>query len=94
MPKFEAHITVHIKDAELVKRLAEGTNYWKYSQIEGDALMGPKPYCYLTGYDVDAGVLLASVGVAVTVLRQGGVDVLREKIERIIFDTKTGVNEL
>ncbi len=56
--------------------------------------MGDKPYVYLTAYSPDAHNLRRAMEIVASALRVAGVDVLREKIERIVFDTKTGVNEL
>lgn len=93
MPKYEAHITCHISDWERVQQFATLTG-WKSSRIDGDALLGAKPYCYLTGYNADGHVLLAETVALARNLEQAGAVVLREKVEQIVYDTKTGVNEL
>jgi len=93
MHKFEAHITCHVNQADEVKII--GVEFgWKFSCIEGDALMGPKPYCYLTGYSTDKHELYFNVQRLTVTLQRRGVEVLRSKIEQIIFDTKTGIDEL
>ncbi len=93
MAKFESHITFHISAADTVK--AVGDSYgWKYSQIDGDALMGAKPYCYLTGYAPDGHELHRDMNAVVNAARKQGVQELRTKIEQIVWDTKTGVNDL
>jgi len=91
--KFESHITFNVKDAEKVKLMGEWYN-WKYSQIEGDALLGPKPYCYLTSYEPVLSDLKFRMDKIVEDAKIRAVDVLRTKIERIVWDTKTGVDEL
>jgi hypothetical protein len=93
MPKFESHITFHINDADKVKALGE-TRGWKFSQIEGDALMGAKPYCYLTAYDPNERTMFSNMLSVVAAATDQSVGVLRTKIERIIWDSKTGVDEL
>jgi hypothetical protein len=93
MAKFESHITFHISAAETVKTIG-ASHGWKYSQIEGDALMGAKPYCYLTGYAPDGRELQQSMNAVVDAVNQQGAMALRTKIEQIVWDTKTGVNEL
>lgn len=93
MPKFETHITCPIEFAATVERVGEEHGF-KFSKIDGDALMGAKPYCYLTAYEPDADRLYERMrGACLTLILQN-VPILREKIERIIYDTKTSVNEL
>jgi len=57
MSKFEAHITMPRDKAEDVEKWAEISG-WKFSQIDGDPLMGKQAYCYLTNYDTDGKRLL------------------------------------
>lgn len=91
--KFESHVTCDVADAIVVERVANQAG-WKFSRIDGDALMGAKPHCYLTAYSPDAQTLKDDMDVVVELLKFNHVPVLRQKIERIIFDTKTGVDEL
>jgi hypothetical protein len=91
--KFEAHITFEKGFAPIL--IQEPIADWKFSQIDGDPLMGPNPYCYLTGFDTDSGNLLTRMQRTVQILfEQYNIPALRTKIERIIWDTKTGVDEL
>src|SRR5690349_9915611 len=95
MSKYEAHITFDKQYAEKLKPgLATSTVNWQYSAIDDDPIMGQKPYCYWTGYSSDPNVLLGSMQAVSWALTGSGVPVLRQKIERIIYDTKTGVDEL
>lgn len=94
MPKFEAHITLPLAARAEVERFAEVTQQWKFSCIDGDALMESKPYCYLTGYDPDGEALLDRAYGAVAALADLGITQLRVKVERIVFDSKTHVDEL
>jgi hypothetical protein len=88
--KFEAHITCPREASREVEvSLTEG---WVFSAIDGDPVMGKQAYCYLTAYDTDAQLLLERVTAKAAYLRLQGVEVLREKIEEIIYDTKTGVD--
>ena len=93
MPKFEAHITLPIERAFLAQKAAAATG-WKYSAIDGEAMLESKPYCYLTNYDPDGPTLLAKMDVLCRSLEGLGVNILRRKVERIVFDSKTGVDEL
>jgi hypothetical protein len=93
MPRYESHITCDKQHAEIVEALG---NYFgfKYSVIAGCPLLGSGTYCYLTGYDTDAPRLRAIVQDCAQTLRNKNVEPLRLKIEQIIWDTKTGVNEI
>lgn len=93
MAKYEAHITCDIENAKHVENIGDAQG-WKYSAIHGDALLGKKPYCYLTAYEPDAKHLMDRMELAADYLVEGGVFVYRKKIERIIYDTKTGVDEI
>lgn len=95
MQKFESHLTAHIKDAEYLEKGCTSESEFKFSKIEGDALMGAKPHCYITTYDTDPKKLLQRNEFARDFLsKEFGVATLRIKIEEIIYDTKTGVNNL
>lgn len=86
---FEAHITCHIRHAIVVEKLSKEL-HWNFSKIEGDPLLGAKPHCYLTSHAITFLELYGRMKAAVGVCSQEGVEVLREKIELIMYDTKTG----
>ena len=94
--RHEAHMTFALKDADFVSRLSKGFPAWKFSKIHGCPLMGPDAkYAYLTGYSAEGGdVLLKEMNEMVEKLKVFEVVPLRLKVERIVFDSKTGVNEL
>ncbi len=54
--------------------------------------MGKKVYCYLTAYRPNASDLFSSMSSVVSELQSRGVTPLRQKIEAIVFDTKTDVD--
>lgn len=91
--KFESHITFPISSAKTVEKIGIFSG-WKYSQIEGDALLGAKPYCYLTAYEPTEEELYNRMMTVKAFAETSGIEVLRTKIERIIYDSKTGLNEL
>lgn len=94
--KYEAHVTFDVQHAETIKEW-EGLFglEWKYSAFDADPIMGAKPFCYLTGYATNERELLYLMRhLTQEILRRHNIVALREKIERIIFDTKTGVNEI
>jgi hypothetical protein len=91
MRKFEAHITMPREQSVTINTLfAPVKDGWSYSQIDGDPLLGKRPYAYLTAYDPDGVTLLNRMQRLVVILEQAGVEVLRMKIEEIVFDSKTG----
>lgn len=93
--KFEAHITCPRDASETVKSLtADGHGDWVFSAIDGDPIMGKLAYCYLTAYDVHAETLIARLNAKAAAIRKAGVLVLREKMEEIIYDSKTGHDRL
>lgn len=95
MRKFEAHITMPREQGQLVEQMAASLlGKFSYSAIDGDPVMGKRPYCYLTAYDTDGLRLLETVRFASLNLRSAGIDVLREKVEEIVYDSKTGHDTL
>lgn len=101
MAKYEAHVTFPRATApQLTEALAAyGTDDvmagFRYSAFDADPVMGDKPFAYLTAYDTDPHRLYARcLGVIGFLAGKYVVGHLRVKVERIVYDTKTGVNEL
>ncbi len=84
---YECHITTWLKDAEEADAVAK-LRGWKTSQIARDPLLGDDTFFYLTCHSTDQSVILAKMHLASTDLCSRGVEVVREKIERIVYDTK------
>lgn len=84
---FEVHITCFQKDAEAATRVA-AAEHWKTSQIAGDPVLGKDTYFYLTTHGADLPRTMGRLALASTLLKEAGVEVVREKIEVIIYDTK------
>lgn len=93
MAKFESHITFAQTDEPQVRALALVSG-WTYSAFDADPVLGNHHYCYLTAYDTDAAALCLRMSAVAEGATGLGAIPLRQKIERIIYDTKTGVNEL
>lgn len=91
--KFESHITMPRDQSALATAHAELLGM-TFSAIDGDPVMGKQAYCYLTAYSDDGNFLLAKTSDAARVLAEGGVEVLRVKVEEILFDSKTKHNVL
>lgn len=88
---YEIHITTTLRHAVTAQVLADMYK-WKTSQIERDPLLGDSTFFYLTQHaneEVNARGLCAGMSQA---LADKGVEVLRQKIEHIVFDTKTGLD--
>lgn len=95
MTRYEAHITYDKQYGKDIKTIADESKDWVYSQITGCPLLGKGDYCYLTGYNPDGlGLLLSMDFLTIKIHRAIGALPLRAKVERIVYDTKTGVNEL
>lgn len=91
---YECHITVAREDGPVTAGVAaDPKNPWKYSQIDGDPVLDQKVFAYLTKHDTNYVRLYSNMKATVGALSQQGVDVVREKIELIMYDTKTGVGQ-
>lgn len=85
----EIHLTFHISQAARVAALIEaGFTHWKFSEIQGDPVMGAKPFCYLTTYADDAKSALSRIEHIRPAIRRAEIQLLREKIEVIIHDKR------
>ena len=86
---YECHITCNRDDHSIVQNVGEPAG-WKFSKIDGDPLLGQKVFCYLTRHHRDFEALKSLMQAMTSALKIVGVEVVREKIEHIIYDTKTG----
>ncbi len=84
---YESHITVAIKDAEMAQKVADDQN-WKTSEIKRDITLGDNSYFYLTTHCPEVRLMFSRLERATAMLRFFGVNVIREKIELTIHDTK------
>lgn len=87
---YECHITIAVKDAEKACKLLQAFN-WKTSEIKRDPILGDGSHFYFTRHDQSHGKIETHMRLAANTLRYAGIEVLREKIELIVYDTKTGV---
>lgn len=87
---FESHITFERTDGERVDRMARDVfpDRWKYSQIDGDPVLGKKVFCYLTAHDKDGDLLKRRMDVVIDYARTNGIGPVRAKIEQIIYDER------
>lgn len=63
---------------------------WTTSEIERDPVLGKASYFYLTTHDTDLESMLRRMRYAARYILAHRGKVLREKIELIVHDTKTG----
>lgn len=87
---YECHITTTVADAPIAEKIATERG-WKTSEIKRDPVLGDGSHFYLTAHHGEYGVLFVRMTQAAKELREQGCSVLREKIEHIVYDTKTGV---
>lgn len=89
---FESHITFqmdhakHVKDIE--RSLAGMQIKWRYSQIDGDPVLGAKVFCYLSAHAGDFMTLKQSMEAVVRISWQAGIKPRRTKIEAILLDER------
>lgn len=89
MKLFEAHITYNACYQTIVEQMCPEN--WKFSVIAGDPDLGKDTYCYLTSHGGDSNELYNRMRAAVEFVH---IPVMRMKIEKIIYDTKTHIDEL
>lgn len=85
---FECHITVALPNSmERFESLAKDFG-WKTSVIEGDPLLGKYGFLYFTSYDADFDFMVKRMDQMADLIRERNGEVLRKKIEKIVYDTK------
>lgn len=84
---YESHITFDRDIADQVREFAVEIG-WKFSQIDGDPVLGDKVFCYLSQHDLDQEKLTIDMEKAVKTARSRGLKPIRQKIEKIIFDQR------
>lgn len=96
MSKYECHITVPMPSGGMLHEFEDiGEDHgWKTSYIQGDPLLGEKRYFYFTRFGTDLMDLANQMSALTNVLRNYDIQVLRQKIEEILFDTKTGHDKI
>ncbi len=91
---FEIHFTVRKPDTREAKDKLEAigrASEWSTSCIDGDPLLGAKPYFYFTDHEHTFEAAHDRRKMLALVLEIEGIEILREKIEHIVYDTKTGI---
>ena len=90
--KFECHITLNkpktIAEAKQIFKIVAQTRM-KTSWITGDPVLGAGKWFYISGYNESYDELFISMKKVVVELTKLNVEIVREKIEQILYDTKT-----
>jgi hypothetical protein len=92
-PYFECHITIEKPlgyHQEWFEGIARRTG-WKTSCIDGDPVMGQRAFFYFTCHHPQFESIKAKMHDLENLLKDHFVEVLRSKIEQIVYDTKTGL---
>jgi hypothetical protein len=88
---YECHITIEPKPGEMNKTRDDIESMgWKFSSIDGDPVLGVGAKHYATKHyrsDLGRDSVLSNITLAAERLREQGHVVIREKIERVIWDT-------
>jgi hypothetical protein len=91
MNNFECHITLDRDEAHnhlsTIISLA-ARHHAKNSEINGDPVLGKKPFFYLTFYDASYDGAKERLTYLSDALNDRGINVLREKIEFVIYDKR------
>jgi len=87
MSKFECHITTTTAHAAVATEIATNL-HWKTSEIARDPVLGNHTFFYLTSHGATYDHIAGRMRECVDALLDAGVDVVREKIEDIVHDTK------
>ena len=92
MRKFECHITIlkptNTESARLIFKTAQDNNF-KCSWITGDPVLGAGKWFYISGYAEKYETLLDRMLNVSAQLKSFNISIIREKIEEILYDTKT-----
>lgn len=84
---FECHVTCLIKDAAIASEVAKEL-HWKTSEIARDPVLGNDTFFYLTTHADDLEVMFSRLQRVGDALWIRHVEVVRQKIEVVIYDTK------
>jgi hypothetical protein len=89
-PYYECHITM--RGGRAIVELLVKAEHWKFSAIDGDPVLGDGVLCYATHHfkgTLDTVDVVNAMGIVADRLRDQGVEVIRQKVELVVFDTKS-----
>lgn len=88
--KYKCRITIPRERGHFAKAHGE-MHHWQYSAINGEPTPGNEALAYLKAYENDLLRLRDRMTMMSADLRAAGVEVIREKIELVIFDKSAPV---
>lgn len=94
MNEFECHITIAIPEEQQSHWIIEGLKVrveavkWSFSCIEGDPQLGERTHCYATNYYPDQDTAIEMTKAVAGVLRDKGMNVVRTKVEHVVYDSR------
>lgn len=90
--KFECHITLlkpkTTSEAKLLFDISSRHSF-RTSWITGDPVLGAGNWFYISGYDENYHNLFLKMKNVVREISSHNIEIIREKIEEILYDTKT-----
>lgn len=84
---WELHVTMECTGKE--RAMVDALTGWTYSNITDDPILGPGAKCYATRHfhiKQPEQFVVDAVRFASSVLKQAGANVLRRKVERVVYD--------
>lgn len=87
---YECHITIE-GERKAVEEAVTATG-WKFSAIDGDPSLGEGVKCYATMHynnRIPVYEVIDTVNQAASNLRSRGITVVREKVEMVVYDTRS-----
>lgn len=88
---YECHVTVNKPTTASDRKLLDDVAvylHWKTSEIDGDPVLGRKLHYYFTSHGDDFEVLRQRMLRLSQHLRDRDVKIVREKIEKIVYDVR------
>lgn len=87
MSDFECHITIDSPEPDDVQTWVE-LIHWRFSKIDGDPQLGTGVRCYATQLYHNQEVAVTFTNGAAEFLESKGLQVVRRKVEHVVYDTK------
>ncbi len=93
---YECHITM-LGDSVVLKALVKTHTNWKFSAIDGDPTLGAGIKCYATRHfnaKFPDETVLKFLHETADILEAAGANVIRRKVERVLYDDRSSTVRL